>query len=112
MLTDERCTKARFPHRAPGVPVEFRRRPLGPLNFWNTMPMSTTAECPLSKRISSAIEKHPHLTRRKLQFEAREGRVTLRGTVSSYYQKQMAQEALRRVDGVHEIENQLEVTWI
>jgi osmotically-inducible protein OsmY len=76
------------------------------------MPMSTTAECPLSKRISSAIEKHPHLTRRKLQFEAREGRVTLRGTVSSYYQKQMAQEALRRVDGVHEIENQLEVTWI
>ncbi len=76
------------------------------------MPMTTVAECPLSKRISSAIEKHPHLTRRKLHFEAREGRVTLRGTVSSYYQKQLAQEALRRVDGVHEIENQLEVTWI
>lgn len=85
---------------------------LEPPQTLELLPMSTTAECPLSKRISSAIEKHPHLTRRKLQFEAREGRVTLRGTVSSYYQKQMAQEALRRVDGVHEIENKLEVTWM
>jgi len=112
MLTDVKSNQGTLPHRAPGVPVEFRRRPSDLSELWNFMPMSTTAECPLSKRISSAIEKHPHLTRRKLQFEAREGRVTLRGTVSSYYQKQMAQEALRRVDGVHEIENQLEVTWI
>jgi osmotically-inducible protein OsmY len=74
------------------------------------MPMSTT-ECSLTKRISSAIDKHPHLTRRNVHFEAREGHVVLRGTVKSYYQKQMAQEALRRLEGVDQIENQLEVHW-
>jgi len=74
------------------------------------MPMST-AECTLTKRISSAIDKHPHLTGRGVHFEAREGHVVLRGTVRSYYQKQMAQEALRRLEGVDRIENQLEVHW-
>lgn len=71
----------------------------------------STPECPLTKRISSAIEHHPHLTRRNLRFEAREGRVVLRGTVKSYYHKQMAQEALRKLEGVNQIENHLEVAW-
>jgi osmotically-inducible protein OsmY len=71
----------------------------------------TTPEYPLTKRISSAIEHHPHLMRRNLHIEAREGRVVLRGTVNSYYHKQMAQEALRKLEGVNQIENQLEVAW-
>jgi osmotically-inducible protein OsmY len=37
--------------------------------------------------------------------------VRLQGTVGSFYQKQMAQELLRRVDGVERIENQLQVSW-
>jgi osmotically-inducible protein OsmY len=36
--------------------------------------------------------------------------VTLRGVVRTYFQKQMAQEVVRRVDGVDEICNELEVT--
>jgi len=36
----------------------------------------------------------------------------LRGVVSSYYQKQMAQEAVRRLQGVEGIENHLEVDWL
>lgn len=71
----------------------------------------STAESSLDSRISVAIEKNPHLKRRKVHFEAREGCVVLRGSVSSYYQKQMAQESLRRVQGVERIENQLEVNW-
>jgi osmotically-inducible protein OsmY len=71
-----------------------------------------TAENTLHSLISSAIEKHPHLKKRKLRFEAEEGRVVLRGVVNSYYQKQMAQEALRRLDGVNHIENHLEVNWL
>jgi hypothetical protein len=31
------------------------------------------------------------------------------GVVGSFYQKQMAQETLRRIDGVGSIENRLEV---
>jgi osmotically-inducible protein OsmY len=61
--------------------------------------------------IHSAISTNPYLAGRKLRYEAESGRVVLQGTVSTYFQKQMAQEALRRIDGVVEIENQLEVSW-
>jgi hypothetical protein len=35
----------------------------------------------------------------------------LKGCVRSFFQKQMAQEAIRRIDGVESIENLLEVNW-
>ena len=72
----------------------------------------STSENPLDSLISKAMQKDPHLRRRNLRFETEQGRVVLRGTVSSYYQKQMAQEALRHVEGVDSIENQLEVNWL
>jgi osmotically-inducible protein OsmY len=59
----------------------------------------------------TALEQSPHLARKQLRLEARKGRIILRGTVASYYQKQMAQETLRKVDGVEEIENHLQVHW-
>jgi len=68
-------------------------------------------DMPLNVRVLSALEANPHIARRNLRFETREGCVTLRGVVDTYYQKQMAQEALRHVDGVNEIANELEVCW-
>jgi osmotically-inducible protein OsmY len=70
------------------------------------------ADGPLADRVSSVLERNPHLPHRNLRCEAAEGRVVLRGVVRSYYQKQMAQESLKTVDGVNEIENQLEVCWL
>ncbi len=69
------------------------------------------ADGPLADRVNSVMERNPYLPHRNLRYEAAEGRVVLRGTVHSYYQKQMAQEMLKTVDGVNEIENQLEVCW-
>jgi osmotically-inducible protein OsmY len=46
-----------------------------------------------------------------LRIEQQDGQVTLRGTVGTYYQKQMAQELVGRVDGVTNVENHLEVSW-
>jgi osmotically-inducible protein OsmY len=37
--------------------------------------------------------------------------VVLKGSVQSFYQKQMAQESIRRIDGVERIDNLLEVNW-
>jgi osmotically-inducible protein OsmY len=68
-------------------------------------------ESPLSDRIDCALDRNPHILRRNLRIEASEGRVVLRGIVGSFYQKQMAQEALREVEGIHAIENQLQVNW-
>jgi osmotically-inducible protein OsmY len=66
---------------------------------------------PLDDRVLYALERNPYITRRNLRFETDQGRVTLRGVVNTYFQKQMAQEALRHVEGIAEIANELEVSW-
>jgi len=66
-------------------------------------------DVPLEDKVLIALERNPYLSGRSLRFETESGRVTLRGVVRSYFQKQMAQEAIRRVDGVDEICNELEV---
>lgn len=66
---------------------------------------------PLSEQVREAIAQSPFLRQRNLRFEAAGGCVILRGTVASYYQKQMAQETLRRLAGVEHIANELEVAW-
>jgi len=70
--------------------------------------MQTTVPT-LDHRVLHALSESPYLVRRKLRFETSEGRVVLRGIVSSFFQKQMAQEALRGIEGVDEIHNHLEV---
>jgi len=65
----------------------------------------------LDGRVQRALQGHPHLTNGNLQSESSDGRVTLRGVVTTYYQKQIAQELLRSVEGVREVVNHLEVTW-
>jgi len=71
----------------------------------------TMIDRPLDDRVLTALEQNPHIRRRNLRFETEQGRVTLRGVVGTYYQKQMAQEAVRRVEGVEQIANELEVCW-
>ena len=61
--------------------------------------------------VRDAITRSPHLSQKNLRLETVEGRVILKGQVGSYYQKQMAQEALRHVEGVKSIDNHLEVSW-
>jgi osmotically-inducible protein OsmY len=65
----------------------------------------------LHEKVTHAIRRDPYLARRDLRLESAQGTIKLTGVVQSYYQKQMAQESLRRVQGVERIENQLEVNW-
>lgn len=74
--------------------------------------MSTaTITRPLFEQINEALVSNPHLPNLGVRVEASEGRVVLKGNVRSFFQKQMAQEAIRRIDGVESIENLLEVNW-
>ena len=66
---------------------------------------------PLQDQIQTALSENPYLSRRHVRVETNDGHVRLEGTVDSFFQKQMAQELLRRVDGVEQIENQLQVNW-
>ena len=49
---------------------------------------------------------------RTLRIETDGSRIVLQGSVKSYFQKQMAQEVIRKVEGVEQIDNCLEVIWV
>jgi osmotically-inducible protein OsmY len=66
----------------------------------------------LEDQVHEALELSPYLTRcRGVRCETANGRVIIRGQVSSYFQKQMATEALRKLSGIDQIDNRLEVNW-
>jgi osmotically-inducible protein OsmY len=46
---------------------------------------------------------------RTVTASCQSGRVTLHGAVPSYFLKQVAQELVRRVDGIHRVVNHIEV---
>ncbi len=73
--------------------------------------MTTSTQNILLDNIHEALSKSPYLTRRLVQCEETAGRVVVKGKVGTYFQKQMATEVLRNVDGVEQIENRLEVIW-
>jgi osmotically-inducible protein OsmY len=66
----------------------------------------------LADRVDQAIQTNPYLSGRTLRFETDGSRVVLQGSVRTYFQKQMAQEVIRRVEGVEQIDNCLEELWI
>lgn len=62
-------------------------------------------------RIDRAIEDHPLLKGKNVQIQRDNRRVVLEGDVNSYYDKQLVQEIVRRIDGVEEVDNRLLVDW-
>ena len=65
----------------------------------------------LESRVQNAIVHSPHLNHHQVHLTTDKGQVVLEGRVKSFFEKQMAQEALKRVEGVDSILNCLEVTW-
>ena len=55
-------------------------------------PMQSTAFT-LVQQMSNAVIHNPHLKQRQVHFNNDNGRVTIQGSVESYFEKQMAQEA-------------------
>jgi len=68
--------------------------------------MVTTA---LEERIENVIHTNPYLAGRRFRVSAKDDGVRLEGRVGTYFQKQMAQEIVLRIDGVSRIDNQLSV---
>lgn len=65
----------------------------------------------LQDRVNQALISSPYTAGDCLRVEAADGEVRLHGEVSTFFEKQMAQEVVRRLDGVQQIENLLEVSW-
>jgi len=60
-------------------------------------------------RVRRGLRTSPYPAIRKLECEFERGVLTLRGELPSYYQLQLAQEAVSRVDGVERIVNRIQV---
>jgi osmotically-inducible protein OsmY len=65
---------------------------------------------PIIEQVTTTLRGNPYLDGRQVRFEEAEGRIVLQGTVRSFFQKQMAQESIRRISGIGSVDNQLEVT--
>jgi osmotically-inducible protein OsmY len=88
-----------------------------PLAALPTAAIAPTAEShdtddhPLHSRVLQALAMQTHLAGKNLRFETRAGRVTIHGKVRSYFLKQMAQETLKGIEGVSQIDNRMTVDW-
>jgi len=66
-------------------------------------------DCQLDQQIDIVIHTSPYLAGRRFQVKREADGVTLEGRVGTYFQKQMAQEIILRIDGVSRIDNRLQV---
>ncbi len=65
----------------------------------------------LLQRVDTAIKGNPHLSKHRVFCQEESGIVVLHGRVGTFFQKQMAQESLKRLAGVEKVINELEVDW-
>lgn len=70
------------------------------------MQTTTTA---LHHQIANAIIHNPHLDCRRIKVRTKQGQVVLSGSTDSFFEKQMAQEALRGIEDITLIRNELTV---
>jgi osmotically-inducible protein OsmY len=63
----------------------------------------------IQARVESRLKRSSYAELHGVSCDYHEGVVTLRGRVSSYYLKQMAQALVFRLDGVQELNNRVEV---
>ena len=60
-------------------------------------------------RAKERLQMAPYMSVRNVSCEYDDGVLILRGQVSSFFEKQLAQEAVAKLDGVRQVANQVEV---
>lgn len=64
----------------------------------------------LRDKVEAAITSDPQLRNKRFRIHSDGDKICLTGQVNTYFEKQLFQEVIRRVNGVQEILNQLEVS--
>jgi len=73
------------------------------------METSNQSTLTLHQEIANAIVHNPHLDCRRIKVRTNRGEVVLCGSTDSFFEKQMAQEALRGIESITLIRNELKV---
>lgn len=74
-----------------------------------TAPHFITKDQDLQRRVVSFLAGRYLPSLRQLQVDVHEGTVTLRGCVTSFYEKQIAIHSCQRVAGVHKLVDAVDV---
>jgi osmotically-inducible protein OsmY len=67
------------------------------------------ADSAIAERAESELRRNPYVALKNIACEHRDGVLILSGCLPTYYLKQLAQEAVFRVQGVERVENRIEV---
>ena len=63
----------------------------------------------LSDLLSNALARNPYFANRNVRIELQEDEIVLKGSVTTYYLKQLAQESVRSLTSAEKIRNEIEV---
>lgn len=63
------------------------------------------------RQFAALVAKHPQINRRLVKSAMVNGQVVVAGSVDTYFEKQLVQEAIRSIAGETAIDNQLKVQW-
>jgi hypothetical protein len=66
----------------------------------------------LEKRVENALSRHPNLRYRDVACEWQDDVLIIRGSLPTFYLKQLLQTALLQVDGVTRIDNRVDVVSV
>jgi osmotically-inducible protein OsmY len=90
--------------------IEFREAEMFTLDV-PSLPMlqHTTSPVAVCERAESELRRNAYVALKNISCEYRDGVLTLHGCLPTYYMKQLAQEAVARVEGVARVENRIEV---
>jgi osmotically-inducible protein OsmY len=77
----------------------------------STLPVIYAEASDLAGKAQERLRAVPHISLRDLRCEFSHGLLILRGQVASYYEKQLAQEAVARLEGVTQVVNAIDVIW-
>jgi len=65
--------------------------------------------CTIAKTAMGCLQASPYLVLRKISCECKDGVLTLKGHLFSFYEKQIAQETVAGINGTIQVVNQIEV---
>ncbi len=75
----------------------------------NTETVGTISQTKPEELAERCLRTHSYPSLKRITCEYRNGVLTLRGCVETYYLKQVAQVGVARLEGVDRIDNQIEV---
>jgi osmotically-inducible protein OsmY len=75
----------------------------------NPATLTRTPRPGLKELAEGLLWRNPYLALKNVSCDCREGVLVLRGCLPSYYRKQVAQEAVARLEGVAAVDNQIQV---